>query len=136
MSIAGMRLLKCLSLIFVVMLVLVLLLASYVLVDISPKTEPLPNSNNLVNDVTQLNPIKVSKVISPKSIESIQKAIKGTKGKISIGGGRYSQGGQIALADHLHLDMRAVSYTHLTLPTILRVEWTTVAGTLNITKKR
>ncbi len=106
MFIAGKRLLKYLSIIFVVFLAIVFLFAAYVLVDFSPKPEPFPNNVNLVNDVTQLNPIEVLKVVSPKSIEDIQQAISATKGKVSIGGGRYSQGGQIALQDHLHLDMR------------------------------
>lgn len=106
MFIAGKRLLKYLSTFFVVLLAIILLFATYVLVDFSPEPEPFPNNVNLVNDVSQLNPIKVSKVISPKSIEDIQQAISTIKGKISIGGGRYSQGGQIALEDKLHLDMR------------------------------
>ena len=103
---AGKRLFKYLSIFFVVILAFVLLLATYVLVDFSPRPEPFANNVNLVNDVSQLNPIKVSKVISPKSIEDIQQAISATKGKVSIGGGRYSQGGQIALEQNLHLDMR------------------------------
>ncbi|WP_247684704.1 FAD-binding oxidoreductase [Pseudoalteromonas luteoviolacea] len=80
--------------------------AIYIFVDFSPQEESSPSKVNIVNDVTQLNPIEVSKVISPKSVEDIQHAISTTKGKISIGGGCYSQGGQIALEDHLHLDMR------------------------------
>ena len=106
MFIAGKRLLKYLFIIFAAMLALVLLLATYVLVEFSPEPKSAPSEVNIVNDVTQLNPIKVSNVISPKSIEDIQSAISVTKGKVSIGGGRYSQGGQIALEDHLHLDMR------------------------------
>ncbi|WP_247687397.1 FAD-binding oxidoreductase [Pseudoalteromonas luteoviolacea] len=85
---------------------LILLFAIYIFVDFSPQEESSPSKVNIVNDVTQLNPIEVAKVISPKSIEDIQNAISDTKGKLSIGGGRYSQGGQIALEDHLHLDMR------------------------------
>ena len=78
---------------------------AYVFVDFSPKQETQPSKVNLVNDVTQLNPIEVAKVVSPRTIKDIQNAIKTTKGQISIGGGRYSQGGQIALEDHLHLDI-------------------------------
>ncbi len=103
---AGKNVLKCISIIVVAILTSILLLVAYVLVDFSPDPEPLPDNVNLVNDVTQLNPIEVSKVVSPKSIVDIQQAISATKGKVSIGGGRFSQGGQIALEDHLHLDMR------------------------------
>jgi FAD/FMN-containing dehydrogenase len=87
-------------------LAFILVLATYILVDISPEEEAVPSHFNSVNDVTQLNPILVEKVISPKSIQDIQNSIRTAKGKISIGGGRYSQGGQTALDNTLHLDMR------------------------------
>ena len=106
MFIKGKTVLNYFLIILSTLLALPLLLMAYILVDFSSEPEPLPNKVNLVNDVTQLNPIEVSKVVSPKSIEDIQKAIQSSKGKISIGGGRYSQGGQVALKDHLHIDMR------------------------------
>tara|TARA_R110002110_G_scaffold404606_1_gene623128 strand:- start:154021 stop:156459 length:2439 start_codon:yes stop_codon:yes gene_type:complete len=62
--------------------------------------------DNIVNDITGLNPISVAKVITPKSIDEIALAIKNSEGPISIGGGRYSQGGQVAYEDSLHIDMR------------------------------
>ncbi|MFY2506856.1 FAD-binding oxidoreductase [Vibrio pectenicida] len=106
MLIAGKTFSKYISIVISVLLALTLFLAAYVLMDFSPKQETLSSKVNLVNDVTQLNPIEVSKVVSPRSIKDIQDAIRTTNGKISIGGGRFSQGGQIALEDHLHLDMR------------------------------
>ncbi len=63
-------------------------------------------SNIIVNDITQLNPISVNKIISPTTIEDIRQAIVNTSGKISIGGGKYSQGGQTAYPNSLHIDMR------------------------------
>ena len=63
-------------------------------------------NNKIVNDVTKLNPIQVAQVIQPKTEEDIVKAIKNTTGKVSIGGGRYSQGGQVAYENSIHLDMR------------------------------
>lgn len=63
----------------------------------------------VVNDITQLNPIEVASVFQPTSIEQIQDYIKNNKGKISIGGGRYSMGGQTALAGALHIDMRKLN---------------------------
>ena len=60
-----------------------------------------------VNDITGLNPITVAKVVKPARIDDITSAITSTTGPISIGGGRYSQGGQIAYPDSLHLDMRS-----------------------------
>ena len=61
----------------------------------------------VVNDVTGLNPVSVERVIQPLREEEIVSAITTTKGPVSIGGGRYSQGGQIAYEDSLHIDMRA-----------------------------
>lgn len=62
--------------------------------------------NKRVNDVTAINPIQVSREVQPQSIEEIIDAIKTTTGPISIGGGRYSMGGQVAYENSLHLDMR------------------------------
>lgn len=63
----------------------------------------------VVNDITQLNPIEVSSVFQPTSIKHIQEFIKTNKGKISIGGGRYSMGGQTALAGAVQIDMRQMN---------------------------
>ena len=63
------------------------------------------NAQLLVNDVTQLNPVKVSRIIRPENEQEIINAIKSTSGPISIAGGRYSQGGQTAYPDSLHIDM-------------------------------
>jgi FAD/FMN-containing dehydrogenase/SAM-dependent methyltransferase len=63
-------------------------------------------ASEVVNDVTQLNPIVVDRVVRPVSIEEISDAVRGAKQAVSIGGARKSQGGQIALEDSLHIDMR------------------------------
>lgn len=60
----------------------------------------------IVNDVTQLNPIAVSRVIVPHSNAEIIQAVKGAKGPVSIGGGRFSMGGQTATEGAVQLDMR------------------------------
>src|SRR6187402_287128 len=59
-----------------------------------------------INNVTQLNPVRVARVIAPTTTEEIIAAISQTTGPISIGGGRYSQGGQAAYPNSLHIDMR------------------------------
>ncbi|MGE0561184.1 MAG: FAD-dependent oxidoreductase [Flavobacteriales bacterium] len=64
----------------------------------------LPNKR--INDVTAINPIQVGKQITPKTIQEIIDAIQSTTGPISIGGGRYSMGGQIGYENSLHVDMR------------------------------
>jgi FAD/FMN-containing dehydrogenase len=59
-----------------------------------------------VNDITQLNPIKVNSIISPTTNAEIIKAVETHKGAISIGGGKFSMGGQTAAKNSLHIDMR------------------------------
>lgn len=59
-----------------------------------------------IDNVTQLNTVRVAQVIAPTTTEEIITAISQTAGPISIGGGRYSQGGQVAYPDSLHIDMR------------------------------
>jgi FAD/FMN-containing dehydrogenase len=65
-----------------------------------------PVAKALVNDVTQLNPIQVYKVIEPHLVGDIVDAVRHHPGPISIGGGRFSMGGQTATEQALQLDMR------------------------------
>jgi len=66
---------------------------------------PLPPPT--VNDITQLNPIVVNRVIVPTTTEEIVDAVRKHQGPIAIGGGRYSMGGQTATEGALHIDLRA-----------------------------
>ncbi|HEU4996986.1 MAG TPA: FAD-binding oxidoreductase [Gemmatimonadaceae bacterium] len=61
----------------------------------------------VVNDVTQLNPIEVADVITPTTTADIVAAVRSHAGPISIGGGRYSMGGQTATRGALQIDMRS-----------------------------
>jgi FAD/FMN-containing dehydrogenase len=60
----------------------------------------------LISDVTGLNPIRMAAVLQPRTEQQIREAILSSEGLISVGGGRFSQGGQTAVADGLQLDMR------------------------------
>lgn len=62
----------------------------------------------VVNDITQLNPIGVAQIIEPRSVEHVAELISHATGAVSAGGGRFSQGGQIATEGALFLDMRAL----------------------------
>src|SRR5438046_7195224 len=42
----------------------------------------------------------------PRTVEEISSAVRASPGPISVGGGRYSMGGQTATPDGLQLDMR------------------------------
>ncbi len=63
-------------------------------------------ADEIVNDVTGLNPIRVQQVLAPTRLEQIVDAVKHHNGPISIGGGRFSMGGQTATDGALQLDMR------------------------------
>jgi FAD/FMN-containing dehydrogenase len=62
-------------------------------------------AGEVVNDISQLNPIEVDRVISPTSTAEICAAVKAAA-VVSIGGGRNSQGGQTATEHSVQLDMR------------------------------
>lgn len=62
----------------------------------------------IVNDVSRLNPIAVARVLRPRDTQAIQTALRQSRGAVSIGGARYSMGGQIGAEDSLHIDMRSM----------------------------
>lgn len=59
-----------------------------------------------INDVTQLNPIPVHRIITPHSVDEIVAAVASHAGPVSVGGGRFSMGGQTATEQALQIDMR------------------------------
>lgn len=67
----------------------------------------------ILNDVTRLNPVRVKDVIRITSEEQLRNLLVTSEGPFSIGGGRFSMGGQTAAPDTVHLDMR--TYTGILL---------------------
>ena len=65
--------------------------------------------HHIVNDVTQINPVRVMAIVAPTSVEEVQEALRRTSGPVSIGGGRFSMGGQTASPGSLHFDMRSMN---------------------------
>jgi FAD binding domain-containing protein len=63
----------------------------------------------IVEEVTGLYPTKVDAVFTPGTVEQLQILVKRTDNPISIGGGRFSMGGQIAAPETLHIDMRGLN---------------------------
>jgi FAD/FMN-containing dehydrogenase len=63
----------------------------------------------IVNDVTGLNPVPVWAVATPASVEEVQEAMRRTQGAVSVGGGHFSMGGTTASPGSLHLDMRKLN---------------------------
>ena len=64
------------------------------------------DSTIAVNEVTALYSVNMRKVVTPHTVEEISRAVASSGGPISIGGGRYSMGGQTATPDGLQIDMR------------------------------
>jgi FAD/FMN-containing dehydrogenase len=65
-----------------------------------------PVSGPVVRDFTHLYPVEVNRVIAPTEEAQIVQAVRTTSGPISIGGGRFSMGGQTATEGALQIDMR------------------------------
>lgn len=66
-------------------------------------------SEHIINDVTGLNPVPVWAVATPRSEAEVCEALQRNSGPVSIGGGRYSMGGQTASPQSLHLDLRQMN---------------------------
>ncbi len=62
-----------------------------------------------VRNVTGLYSVEVARIDVPVSTQEVSASIKAWPGKVAIGGGRYSMGGQVAIRGGLHLDMRAMN---------------------------
>ena len=92
--------------------------------DFQPPALPLT-----INDVSKLNAVRVGQVVRPEFIADLQTALSSTAGRVSIGGGRFSQGGQTAYPDSLHIDMRsfnkvlAIDVDHKTVTVEPGIRW-------------
>ena len=73
-----------------------------------PDAPPI-DGRPVVDDVSRLNPVAVAAVAAPDSVEDLQALVRGSKGPISLGGGRFSMGGQCASPDSLHIDLRRLN---------------------------
>jgi ribosomal protein S18 acetylase RimI-like enzyme len=69
----------------------------------------VPTSTTVVKDVTGLYPVQVDEVYAPGTIEQLQQMLQITDKPLSIGGGRFSMGGQTAFPGTLHIDMRGLN---------------------------
>ena len=65
------------------------------------------DSSVQVNEVTRLYPVTMERVVAPHTVEDIANAVRASAGPVSIGGGRYSMGGQTAVPDGVQIDMRS-----------------------------
>ena len=73
------------------------------------KISHIKTGERIVDDVTRINPIIVATVATPASVADLQQLIITSTLPVSVGGGRFSMGGQTASADSLHIDMRQLN---------------------------
>jgi FAD/FMN-containing dehydrogenase len=64
--------------------------------------------DRVINDVSRLNSTRIAEERRPRSTDEVRAALRAWSGSVSVGGGRFSMGGQIAAVNSLHLDMRAM----------------------------
>jgi FAD/FMN-containing dehydrogenase len=61
-----------------------------------------------VDNVTGLYGVEVARIATPASTDDVIRALRNWHGKVAIGGGRFSMGGQVGIVGGLHLDMRGM----------------------------
>ncbi|RRB07265.1 FAD-binding protein [Larkinella rosea] len=83
--------------------------ADYFKNDLGQLRPGLKTGERIINDVTQLNPVVVAEVFRPTSVEDLRERLRITTGPVSVGGGRFSMGGQTASPQSLHIDMRGLN---------------------------
>ena len=64
---------------------------------------------SIVNDYSGLNAVAVAEERRPRSTAEVSAAVRDWPGTVSVGGGRFSMGGQIVHPGSLHLDMRGMN---------------------------
>lgn len=62
-----------------------------------------------IPNITGLYPVEVARVVAPRTTQEVVQAVRTWPGRIAVGGGRYSMGGQVAITGGLHLDMRGMN---------------------------
>lgn len=62
----------------------------------------------VVSNITQLYGVEVARIQAPTSTQAVVEAVRSWRGRVAVGGGRYSMGGQAAVVGGLHLDTRSL----------------------------
>jgi len=82
---------------------------------------PASATELLVSNVTGLYPVNVARIAQPLNAKDVSESVRNWSGKVAVGGGRYSMGGQTAIHEGLHLDMRAMNGLVWFKPEIRRI---------------
>lgn len=69
----------------------------------------LASAEARVGNVTGLYTVEVARIDVPEHVDDVAAAVRGWPGRIAVGGGRFSMGGQVAVAGGLHLDLRRLN---------------------------
>ncbi len=84
---------------------------------IAPHSSVRPHAGaHVVRDYSGLTSVPVAAERHPISTAHVSDAIRDWSGSVSVGGGRFSMGGQIAAPDSLHLDMRGMNQVLALVP--------------------
>lgn len=83
-------------------------LAAAGLLQLAPATSAA-TTDLVVANVTALYPVEVARIEAPASARQVAALVRSWPGRIAVGGGRYSMGGQVAIHSGLHLDMRQMN---------------------------
>ncbi len=75
----------------------------------SAVTAKCPTDPLSICNVTNLNTVNAGSIVKVQQTEEIQYALNTWRGNLSIGGGRYSMGGQTGIENGLQLDMRSMN---------------------------
>lgn len=84
-------------------------LAASGLSTLAPLSSLAAKQSRVINDITGLNPVAIAEERLPRSTDEVRAALRAWPGAVSIGGGRFSMGGQIAAPHSLHVDMRGMN---------------------------
>ena len=82
---------------------------------------PVTAADLLVPNVTGLYSVSVARIDRPTTSAEVAKSIRTWPGKIAVGGGRYSMGGQTGVKGGLHLDMRSLNGLVWLKPALRRI---------------
>jgi FAD/FMN-containing dehydrogenase len=74
-----------------------------------PSWAKCPTDPLTICNVTELYSIKAAQVRTVQSADDIRQALRQWQGPVSVGGGRFSMGGQTAISNGMQLDMRGMN---------------------------
>lgn len=63
----------------------------------------------VVANVTGLHAVEVARIEAPRTAAEVSTLVTAWPGRVAVGGGRYSMGGQVGVQGGLHIDMRRMN---------------------------